>query len=184
MAHRFLFALALLCWGFTTSEALALGSDHPQGPVAGNNLWPEGLKELVNRPDRVHGYFVNETDVFFYNGDSKALNEFLDGNSKLTNTALRVVIHAGTKKARSPWDKAERNIPVAWSFHASSSPLDGLSVPNAGGRFYTRVDVWLGSQVKLEELRIPANIEVISGGEIEKFIAERRGQQSKERPNR
>jgi hypothetical protein len=41
------------------------------------------------------------------------------------------------------------------------------------------VDVWLGSPLKLEELRIPAPIEVRSGGEIEKFIAERQGQPPK-----
>jgi hypothetical protein len=37
----------------------------------------------------------------------------------------------------------------------------------------------LGSQVKLEELRIPANVEVVSSGEIEKFIAERQGMKPK-----
>ena len=66
MTRLFLFALALSCWAFTTTEAFALGSDHPKGPVAGNELWPEGLKDLANRPDRVHGFWVNETDVFFY----------------------------------------------------------------------------------------------------------------------
>jgi hypothetical protein len=176
MTHLLLFALALWCWGFTTTAARAFGADHPKGPVAGNDQWPEGLKELVNRSDRVHGYWVNETDVFFYHGDSQKFNQFIDGYRKLKNTTLRVVIHAGTKKARSPWDKADRDILVAWSLHASCSPLAGVGVPKAGDRFYTRVDVWLGSPVKLEELRIPPTIEVISGREIEKFIAERQGQ--------
>jgi hypothetical protein len=173
MARFFLFALALSCWVFTTTEAFALGSDHPKGPVDGNAQWPEGLKDLINRKDRVHGYWVNETDVFFYDGDTLAFNQFMDGYSKLKNSALRVVIHPGVKKARSPWDKAERDTPVAWSVTASFSPLDEFGVQIAGGRFYTRVDVWLGSRVKLKELRIPASIEVVSGGEIEKFIAER-----------
>jgi hypothetical protein len=174
MVRLFLFALALSCGALTAPEAFALGSDHPKGPVDGNELWPDGLKELANRSDRVHGYWVNETDVFFYDGDSKALNEFMDGYSKLKNTALRVVIHAGARKARSPWDKTERDIPVAWILAASSSPLDKAVVQNAGGRFYTRVDVWLGSRLKLDDLRIPAAVEVVSGGEIEKFIAKHR----------
>jgi hypothetical protein len=110
MARLFLFALALLCSCFTATEALAIGSDHPKGPVTGNELWREGLKQLANRPDRVHGFWVNETDVFFYNGDSKAFNQFADGYGKLKGTALRVVLHAGTKKARSPWDTADRDI--------------------------------------------------------------------------
>jgi hypothetical protein len=179
MARLFLFALALSCWALTAPEAFALGSDHPEGPVAGNESWPEGLKVLANWQNRVHGYWVNETDVFFYAGESGAFNKFMEGYSKLKNTGLRVVVHAGAKKARSPWDKAERDIPVAWSLHASFSPLDKVVVPNAGDRFYTRVDVWLGSRLKLEDLRIPAAVEVVSGGEIEKFIAEHRSQQKK-----
>jgi hypothetical protein len=169
-----------LGWAFTTTEVFALGADHPQGPVTGNELWPEGLKGLANRPDRVHGFWVNETDVFFYDGDGKAFNQFMDAYAKLKDTALRVVIHPGRKKARSPWDKAERDIPVAWSLHGSSDPLDNNAVQQAGRRYYSRVDVWLGSQLKLEELRIPDNVEVVSGGEIEKFIADRQGKKAKE----
>jgi hypothetical protein len=37
----------------------------------------------------------------------------------------------------------------------------------------TQVDVWLGSRIKLEDVRIPANVEVVSGGEIEKFVGKR-----------
>src|SRR5262245_7677026 len=92
MARLFLFALALLCWGFTTTEAFAFGSDHSNGPITGNAWWPKGLEALVNRQDRVHGFWVNETDVFFYDGDTPACNQFLDGYGKLRNTALRVVI--------------------------------------------------------------------------------------------
>ena len=179
MARLFLYAVVLSCWAFTAPEVFALGSDHPKGPVAGNQQWPDGLKDLANRPERVHGFWVNETDVFFYNGDSKALNKFMDDYSKLKNTALRIVLHPGTQKARSPWDKAERDIPVAWSLHASSSPLDAIGVPNAGAGFYTRIDVWLGSPLKLNELIIPGNTEVLSGGEIDRFIAECRKQQPK-----
>jgi hypothetical protein len=179
MARLFLFALALSCWALTAPEAFALGSDHPKGPVAGNKGWPEGLKELANWQNRVHGFWVNETDVFFYDGESKELNKFMEGYSKLKNTALHVVIHAGAKKARSPWDKAERDIPVAWSLHASFSPLVRGGMPSPRGRFYTRVDVWLGSRLKLEDLRIPAAVAVVSGGEIEKFIAEHRSRQKK-----
>jgi hypothetical protein len=39
--------------------------------------------------------------------------------------------------------------------------------------------VWLGSRLKLEDLRIPANIGVASGGEIERFIAEHQRQHKK-----
>ncbi len=179
MTRAILVVFALVCWALLVREAFGLGSDHPQGPVAGNKGWPAGLKELANRRERVHGFWVNETDVFFYDGDTRAFNRFLEAYGKLNNTALRVVLHPGLSKARSPWDKAERDIPVAWSLHASFSPLDGLPAPNAAGQFYTRIDVWLGSRLRLEELRIPSNVTVASGGEIERFIAGRQGQRKK-----
>ena len=73
-----------------------------------------------------------------------------------------------TEMSRSPGPSTVRPIRVAW-----------MVGQKAGLRYYTRVDVWLGSGIKLEELRIPANVEVVSGGEIEKFIAERQGKQKK-----
>lgn len=172
MARRSPFALALLGGVILTTGVFALGSDHPKGPVTGNERWPGGLEELANRQDRVHGYWVNETDVFFYNGDTVQLNQFLIDCAQLHNTSLHVVLHPGAKKARSPWDQADRDIPVSWVLYASFHPLEG-SKPKAGDQYHTRVDVWLGSQVKLEDLDIPAEIEVVSGGEIERFIAER-----------
>ena len=44
----------------------------------------------------------------------------------------------------------------------------------------TRVDVWVGTRLKLKDLRLPANLNVEAakgvppGGEIEKFVAERK----------
>jgi hypothetical protein len=121
MARFSLFALALLGWAFTAAEVFALGSDHPKGPVSGNELWPAGLAEVASREDRVHGFWVNETDVFFYNGDSKAFNEFMEGYSKLKGAALRVVLHPGTKKARLPWDRGSVETP-------SPRPLSPCSI--------------------------------------------------------
>jgi hypothetical protein len=159
-------------------ENRAEGAHEKTDPERGESVH-QLLVRTVAREERVHGFWVNETDVFFYDGDTRAFNQFLDAYGKLKSTALQVVLHPGARKARSPWDKAERNIPVTWSLHASFDPLDHVPVPNAAGRFYTRIDVWLGSRLKLEDLRIPANIDVASGGEIERFIAERRRQQKK-----
>jgi hypothetical protein len=110
--------------------------------------------------------------VFFYSGETADFNRFVEAYSKLENVELRVVIHAGATKARSPWGNADRDIPADWSYYVwNTGPVAKGSKPAP-----TRVDVWLGSRIKLEELRIPANVEVVSGGEIEKFIAERKKQ--------
>ncbi|MBA4017754.1 MAG: hypothetical protein C0483_11320 [Pirellula sp.] len=60
--------------------------------VDGKELWLEGLKEVASLPDRVHGFWVNETDVLVYDGDSEAFNQSMDGCSKLKGIALNVVL--------------------------------------------------------------------------------------------
>ena len=159
----------------TTSVALGLGADHV-GPV-GCSAWPKGLSELANRKDRVHGYFVNFTDVFFYSGDTEALNDFLAAYGKLQGTTLEVVIHPGPMKARSPWDQKDRDLSVDWQLTTSSlgpsSRGNGIEAKST-----TRVDVWVGGKVKLDQLKVPENVKVRSGGEIEKFV-ERHAKESK-----
>jgi hypothetical protein len=155
----------------TTAAALALGSDHPKGPIPRGDKWPDGLVELVNRPDRVHGYWVNSVDIFFYAGNTKALNEFLEAYAKLPGTHLKLVLHPGVKKARSPWDKEDREIPTEWRLYCAPHSPRGIE---GDGKFHTRIDVYLGGRVLLEDLRVPASVEVESGGEIEKFIEQHR----------
>lgn len=151
-----IFALVLGLCALTTSEALAIGRDLPKDVLA------------IQGPNCVHGYMVNWEDTFFFAGDTAALNKFVEGYSKRSDLKLRLVIHAGTKKARSPWDKADRDIPVDWSYYVWNT-----GNPDARHPAPSQVDVWLGGRIKLDELRIPANVEVASGGEIEKFVTER-----------
>ncbi len=55
-----------------------------------------------------------------------------------------------------------------------------MKVKPVGNPAPTRVDVWVGTRLKLQDLRIPANLDVEAakdvqqGGEIEKFITERK----------
>ena len=163
MRQYLAFALFVAWFLLSASEALALGRDLPKDYL-------EEHGQLVKGQVPVHGFMVNWEDVFFYSGDTADFNRFIEAYSKLENLEHRIVIHAGTKKARSPWDKEDRNIPVGWSYYVwNTGP-----VPKGGKPAPAKVDVWLGSRIKLEELRIPANVEVVSGGEIEKFVGERK----------
>ena len=50
-------------------SAFGLGADHPADrPVGGSPEWPVGLVDLVNRDQRVHGFFVNANDFFLFSG--------------------------------------------------------------------------------------------------------------------
>jgi hypothetical protein len=157
------FAVIAVLFPFSASEAFALGRDLPKDYL-------EEHGQLVKGQIPVHGFMVNWTDTFFYSGDTAAFNKFVEAYSKLENVELRVIIHVGAKKASSPWDKEERDIPADWSYHVwrTGSTAKGDKPAPA------KVDVWLGSRIKLENLHIPANVEVVSGGEIEKFVGERK----------
>ena len=161
MRRLFIFALIVALFSLSASQALAIGRDLPKDYL-------EDHGQLVKGQIPVHGFMVNWEDVFFYSGDTAAFNKFVEAYSKLENVEHRIVIHAGSKKARSPWDKEDRDIPADWSYYVwNTGPVPKGSKPAPA-----KVDVWLGSRIKLEELRIPANVEVVSGGEIEKFVGE------------
>jgi hypothetical protein len=176
-------ALVLAVLGFTASRVLALGCDYSK-----DYLKLHG--EFVKGQTPVHGYFVNWEDVFFYAGDAKAFNRFVDAYSKFKHVKLKVVIHPGTKNASSPWDQAPRDLPVDWSLYVwdSGYPLLALGLSGkeaeiipVGEPAPTRVDVWLSDKrLKLQDLRIPANIEVVAakevetGSEIKKYVLERK----------
>jgi hypothetical protein len=65
-------------------RAFGLGADYQNGqPVGGTSSWPEGLKELVNKTNRVHGYFVNAEDLFFFSGSATNFSEFLHDYAKI-----------------------------------------------------------------------------------------------------
>jgi hypothetical protein len=115
----------------------------------------------------VHGYYVNETSVVFFQGNAVQLNDDL---SKLKDARLasrKLVIHPGTQRAKSPWDKQVRDTFADWSVMTYDDPADAAkAVP----RVRLQIDVWLGNKIDLSELRVPEGIEVQSGGEIERFV--------------
>jgi hypothetical protein len=81
----------------SAANALALGRDLPEDYL-------EEHGQLVKGQIPVHGFMVNWTDTFFYAGDTAALNKFMEAYAKRSELKLRVVLHPGTKNARSPWD--------------------------------------------------------------------------------
>jgi hypothetical protein len=136
--------LSILCAFLTTvsvTEPLPLGADHT----------PEEIK--AQGTTCVHGYWVNQTDVFFHAGDIAALNQYL---AKQKGDKLSVQFHQGTKKARSPWDKADRSIDVDWCITTGDWQLSASDADK--GRI--RIDVWLGGKIKRDEVKLPDGAKV------------------------
>ena len=150
------------------------GADYPPGTPAGwSPDWPEGTKELVNREGRVHGYFLNACDVLFFAGDTSAFNEFVAQYAVLRDTPLTLILHPGCGMAGSPWDK-EKKIPFEWQVNILGRGWDRRypEPPTADeSKYVVLTELWLGGQVELAKVKVPFNVEVKSGGEIERFIA-------------
>ncbi|MGL4462455.1 MAG: hypothetical protein ACRC1K_09880 [Planctomycetia bacterium] len=145
------FTLALLLAGWASREAVALGSDHPK-----EHLVTQGL-------NCVHGFFVNASDVFFFAGDAADFNKATAELAK-KKTKVRVVVHKGAKRARSPWDKADRDVSVDWS--VTTGPM--AHGPQAKGEGeLVRIDLWLGGKVKKDDVKYPPGAEVIPAEELE-----------------
>jgi len=150
------------------------------GSISAEEVFAVGLdftKEQIAAAGKhcVHGFWVNEQTVVFYAGDTAQLNRDLPKYLEGQYATRKVVIHVGTKRAESPWDTKPRETFADWSVNTWNDPADAAkAVP----RMRMQIDIWLGSKIQLEDLRIPEGFEVVSGGEIEKFIQQRK-QQSK-----
>ncbi len=186
---RILAVVSALVLSALPKLVFGLGTDHPNDqPVGGSDKWPAGLKELVNRPERVHGYFVNWEDIFFFAGDTDKLAEFLKAYAKLPATKLKIVLHPGKPIVTSPWDKQPRDTAADWKLY--TTPFTRADLEQAAakhekldpGQFTTQLDVWTGGQIEFPRLFviIPADIPVEAGDDakgnakIEKVVLKQR----------
>jgi hypothetical protein len=135
------------------SVAWGLGSDHPGGPVKRDH-WPTGLDAIVNSPERIHGYWVNWSDTFFFAGDTDKLNAVLESCEKLPNTKLEIVLHPGQGNAQSPWDKTPPSKTADWKFFVSAI---------GRGEARSKLDIWVGGKIRLADLKIPAKLSIKAG---------------------
>ena len=177
--RRLIVFSVVVCVGLACGPVFGLGADHPKGKPVSVDGWPEGLAKLVNGENRVHGFFVNANDFFFLTGDTEVLNEFLAGCAALKQTPVSVVLHPGVAFARSPWKPAKDAKPIRcqWRIdvmrrggHPKAPIREGAPKDRPG--CVLLIHAWLDGNVELDELSVPEQFEVESGGEIEKFVAE------------
>jgi hypothetical protein len=180
---RFVVPASLLALAAAATIVLALGADHPADqPVGGSSDWPPAFLDLVNSKGRVGGYFVNQFDSLFFQGDPKAFSAWLQQYAALADTPLRLVLHPGRGNDGRPWSKPdEKRLPVDWRIDINNRQWTREAMvekkPVKPGYDVT-VHVFLGGQVGLEDLDVPLGVSVESGGEIEEFIAHHQAKQS------
>lgn len=162
-------AAALLLLSGEAAHALYMrwGKGDPAHPISAS-FWPKGATELANRSDRFDGYMINASDKFYYAGDAKAFNNFLEGYAKVTGSSLELIlVDAKTGALDSPKLNG-----AAWEMSISSNGHAGVTFPVDGA-------------IKLQDVHVPLNVDVQAypdaGSEIQAFIAAHEAAQKKAR---
>src|SRR5438445_10620641 len=78
--HLGIITLAMI---FGSWNIFAMGRDYPNDSQVNIPSWPEGMKNLVNRTNRVGGFMVNAQDIFFFSGTASDFNAFLGDYAKI-----------------------------------------------------------------------------------------------------
>jgi hypothetical protein len=182
---RFLLILGFLVSLLTvpSTSVFGLGGNHEKGKIDAKSHpeWQAGLVDLINSMDRVGGYWVNQSDFFFYSGDAKSLNKFIVQYSKVPATPLKIVLHTGTKALTGRLGE-KHETPFNWELsivrRGWGEPRDPR-LPEKESGYVVTIHVWLSDTITLKELEIPKHVDVSSGNEIEKFIEAHRESRSK-----
>ena len=171
---KFGFRLAMLgAVLFAGVNAFGLGSDYFTNNAA-LAWWPKGMAELVNATNRVHGYFVNETDVFFFQGSAADLNFFLQAYSKIEGIdGHELILHEGVGNATSPWGKnswacdwSVIGHPKGWAqvpevSGPGTNPIEAFRAGMKVTNYALTVNFWTGGKIAFDQLKIPENVKVV-----------------------
>ena len=157
-----------------TANVFGLGGDYPtNSPV---KVWsaPAEVNELINTTNRVHGFFVNEEQSFFYSGDALAFTSFLKQYAKLKGIARhRLVIHPGKGVAKSPWNKGDGKScdwmldvrPASWRMpdeHAKAAFRYKGSLPKFEIETYlVELHVWTKGKFDIKDIKTPKGVSVV-----------------------
>jgi hypothetical protein len=95
MNARYAITTAALLWvvgAAQTTWAIGgqFGKGNPRSPIR-NSTWPVGTEILANRADRSGGFWINSLDTFFYSGDVRAFNAFLQQYAKVQGAQVLVL---------------------------------------------------------------------------------------------
>ena len=153
-------------------DVFGLGSDYPDHkPVSGSNQWPSGMSGLVDTTNRVHGFFVNAEDLFFFSGTATNFTVFLEDYSRIQGIEKHcLILHDGTGDAKSPW--STNALPCDWKLYGcpkswhnlatlqGTNSVEVLKKAASESGYVLEVHFWTGGHIALNQVSIPKNIEV------------------------
>jgi len=154
-----------------------------EGPVTfSGQMWsklPPGVSELASSRNRVrgvmgYGLLVNNVDLW-YAGDEKAFNQFLAQYARLQKLPLFFVVHPAPGSGLRKSGLLDLREHYDWRL-AVSARESNTEYRNGDG-YAAVLHVYLSDAVTLDDIQVPAGLEVTSGGEIEQFVARHQSEQ-------
>lgn len=165
-----------------SAPAWPMGQDTGTTPAVEQKGWPKGVVELANDPRRVSGYWVNQSDSFFFAGDTAAFNAFLARYAALSpdETPHILIIQPGPGRTGKLTDQ-EPKIHYDWSMEITRAGWDGEQHYNPDpqiDRFPVRVRITLatGGAVDLKDVVLPEKValKTKSTADIEAWVMRQR----------
>jgi len=141
---------------------MALAENHEDASVVESSKWPDDVQALLTSQG---GLAVKDRwgEVFcLFEGDTKDLNQFMELYAALEDTALTAVIHPALSQA------------LLSEIPAEATSLNWVVVMEAGETETVApvLHVFLGEKIALDAIEVPLNVNVMSGREIEEFVAD------------
>jgi len=161
-----------------------------EGPVELGWKFPAGVADLASSRNRVHGFMstFGYADLW-YVGDAKAFNAYLAEYAKFKDLLLELVIHPAPGSSLRQYVSEPRThydweLSVKWGIALQENRKDDRAEGHAVTTlrpegFAVTLHLFLSDAITLDDIVVPANVEVKSGGEIEQFVAKRRAAKAK-----
>ena len=133
--------------------------------------WPD-VMPVVNDPHRVYHSWVNGNEHFYFVGDTGALNAALQNFANIKADRLTVVLRPGPGRVGS-FNK-ERSIAFNWELHLLGGIARIMARDDATGTTWDPcplVTIYVGGAIKLDEIDIPASVQVMEVADLEQQYA-------------
>lgn len=143
-------------------------------PASNFNQWP-GVMLLVNDPSRVYQVWVNGDDRCYYRGDTAALNAALEHFAKVGTAVREVVIRPGPGRTESFHGKP---VEFGWMLELVGGLARHQTTLDRGGLVWSRhprLEVYVGDDIRLDQLRVPDGAKLLGLGELKRRNVEALG---------
>ena len=125
-------------------------------------------------PSRVHGYFVNMEDLFFYAGDTASFNRFLTNYAALPIASHTLTLHRGSGTAKSPWNHGQ-GVRCDWKMYIAprwrkpqfeARKTDDIKeIIRKNPDYVVTLELWSNGGVDFAQVKVPGGVTIIPADE-------------------